>query len=436
LPVETLTDARVRSAAPPKTGILELWDGKTSGLCFRVMKSGVRSWTFRYRPHSGAAFRRVTLGRYPALSLVEARAAAERLRDRVRTGADPQQQTRADREELRAAPAELTFDALADLYIERYAKRQKASWKNDEGYLRANARPAWGKREATSIASQDAARLLFDVVAVAPISANRLRSVLVKLFGWACDSALLSSNPMLGVKKPHREGKGKTRTLNDQEIKLLWHALEKAEAAPGIVAALKSLLLLGQRPGEVAGMAVGELHHLDNDRTAHWELPAGRMKARRAHVVPLPPLAREIVVAEIARQRATTPLTEPEFVFASKFAERARLARHSLSQALSRIIEDLDESGDDAGAVANLKADRPTPHDLRRTLATGLARLGIPRDDRLAVLAHSYGDVHEVYDQYERLPQKRAALEMWERHLRKVIADQPQTDSNVTPLRR
>ena len=41
LPIETLTDARVRSAAPPKTGILELWDGKTSGLCFRVMKSGV-----------------------------------------------------------------------------------------------------------------------------------------------------------------------------------------------------------------------------------------------------------------------------------------------------------------------------------------------------------------------------------------------------------
>ncbi len=288
MPVETLTDARVRSAAPPKTGILELWDGKTSGLCFRVMKSGVRSWTFRYRPHSGAAFRRVTLGRYPALSLVEARGAAERLRDRVRTGADPQQQTRSDREALRAAPEALTFDALADLYIERYAKRQKASWKNDEGYLRANARPAWGQRNAASITSQDAARLLFDVVDVAPVSANRLRSVLVKLFGWACESALLSGNPMLGVKKPHREGKGKTRTLNDQEIRVLWHALEKAEAAPGIVAALKCLLLLGQRPGEVAGMAVSELHHLNNDRTAHWELPPSRMKARRTHVVPLP----------------------------------------------------------------------------------------------------------------------------------------------------
>jgi integrase len=434
LPIETLTDARVRSAAPLEAGILELWDGKTSGLCFRVMKSGVRSWTFRYRPHSGAAFRRVTLGRYPALTLVEARAAAERLRDTVRTGGDPQQQTRNDREALRAAPAELTFDALADLYIERYAKRQKASWKNDQNYLRANARPAWGQRNAASITSQDAARLLFDLVAVAPISANRLRSVLVKLFGWACESALLSNNPMLGVKKPHREGKGKTRTLNDQEIRVLWHALEKATAAPGIVAALKSLLLLGQRPGEVAGMALSELHHLQNERSAHWELPPGRMKARRAHVVPLPPLAREIVVAEVARQYDADHKAKPEFVFASKFAERARLARHSLSQALGRIIEDLDEGGEDAETVASLKADRPTPHDLRRTLATGMARLGIPRDDRLAVLAHSYGDVHEIYDQYERLPQKRAALEMWERHLRKVIADQPPTDGRVLPL--
>jgi Arm DNA-binding domain len=104
LPTEILTDARVRSAAPLEKGILELWDGKTSGLCFRVMKSGVRSWTFRYRPHSGAAFRRVTLGRYPALSLVAARAAAERVRDQVRTGGDPQREKRTNREALHAAP--------------------------------------------------------------------------------------------------------------------------------------------------------------------------------------------------------------------------------------------------------------------------------------------------------------------------------------------
>ena len=101
----------------------------------------------------------------------------------------------------------LTFDALADLYIEKYAKPQKASWKNDAGYLR-HARRVWGKRKAGSITKQDAAKLLFDVVAVAPVSANRLRSVLVKLFGWAATARCSTDNPMLGVKKPHREGEG------------------------------------------------------------------------------------------------------------------------------------------------------------------------------------------------------------------------------------
>ncbi len=285
-------------------------------------------------------------------------------------------------------------------------KPQKASWKNDEGYLR-HARRVWGRRNAAAITRQDAAKLLFDVVATAPVSANRLRSVLVKLFGWACDSALLDDNPMLGVKKPHREGQGKDRVLDDDEIAALWRGFDQASAAPSIIAALRVLLLLGQRPGEVAGMAVSELRQLDDASAARWELPAARMKGRKTHVVPLPPWARQIVQAELAQR------SDPEFVFASRFTDRARLARHSLSQALGRVIEDLDN--------AQLKADPPTPHDLRRTVATGMARLGVPRDDRLAVLAHSYGDVHEVYDRFERLSQKRAALEAWERHLRKVM---------------
>ncbi len=260
------------------------------------------------------------------------------------------------------------------------------------------------------------------------------------MFTWAVDNSLLDTSPMVGIKKPAKEGPGKTRTLRDDEIKVLWSAFDRAfdqgRTAPGIVAALKTMLLLGQRPGEVAGMAVDELHDLDNTASALWAMPAHRMKARKAHVVPLPPLAREIVLAELARQRYPTLEVEPEFVFASKFAERERLARHSLSQALGRIIEDLDDSGVDAETIAKLKADPPTPHDLRRSVATGLSRLGCPRDDRLAVLAHSYGDVHEVYDQYDRLPQKRSALEEWERHLRNVIAGKPAGGAEIVTLRR
>src|SRR5215203_2857218 len=109
-------------------------------------------------------------------------------------------------------------------------------------------------------------------------------------------------------------------------------------------------------------------------------------------------------------------------MFASRFVSRDTLARHSLSQALRRTIVRLEATGDDAEVVETLKAEPPTPHDFRRTVATGMAALGIPREDRLAVLAHLQGDVHgSVYDKYERLKEKRAALETWERHVAGVV---------------
>ena len=132
----------------------------------RADKTGAITFSFRYR--NGAARRRITLGRYPAMSLADARAAAGRVRERVRIGNDPQ----ADRRNQREATSELTFNALADSYLERYAKLQKSSWKHDEWFLR-HARRVWGKRGAASIARQDAAKLLFDVVVKAPVKANR-----------------------------------------------------------------------------------------------------------------------------------------------------------------------------------------------------------------------------------------------------------------------
>jgi integrase len=431
LPIETLTDARVRGAALPKTGRLELWDSKTSGLCFRVTAAGVKSWTFRYRPSTGSARRRILLGHYPTLSLADARAAADRLRGHVRTGADPQQDKRNDRA---ARSQALSFNALCDLYLE-HARRHKSSWKNDEGYLRANARPVWGERAAATITRPDVAKLLLAVVGRSPTTANRVRSILVTMFTWAVDNALLESSPMVGIKKPAKEGAGKTRTLRDDELRVFWNALDDAGLTPSVSAALRTILLLGQRPNEVAGMARDELVEFDEPNMAMWALPASRMKGRRPHCVPLPPFARSIIQGELDRQREAAA-GEPEFVFASRFADRERLARHSLSQAMRRVITNLVADGANRDAVARLKADPPTPHDLRRSVATGLSRLGIPRDDRLAVLAHSYDDVHSIYDQYDRLPQKRAALQAWEKHLRGVIAGKPSTGAKVVRLRR
>ena len=247
------------------------------------------------------------------------------------------------------------------------------------------------------------------------------------MFGWATDAGLLDDNPTLGVKKPSKEIKGKTRILSDPEIRVIWRALEAATVAPGTVAALKVLLLLGQRPAEIAHMAADELHHFDDVAQAVWSIPAHRMKARRDHLVPLPPLAAQIVRTELARH------ARAEFVFTSRSG--ARLPRASLARILADLIDGLDDNGAERSVIARLKADRPTAHDLRRTTATGLSRLGIPREDRLSVLAHAQRDVHgQVYDQFDRLPQKRVALLTWEQHVRQVIAGEP-TGAEIVTLR-
>ena len=193
------------------------------------------------------------------------------------------------------------------------------------------------------------------------------------------------------------------------------------------------MLLTGQRPGEVAGAAIAELAEIDNDARARLEIPADRMKARRAHVVPLAPMA-----LQIAREQLNRAFEGQDHVFPSHFAARGPIARHSMSHGLSRIIASLRVTKDgDAEAVASLKANPPTPQDFRRTVATGLAALGVLREDRLAVLAHAQGDVHGLhYDKYERLKEKRAALEAWERHVSELIALAPAAETVVEIGRR
>ena len=157
------------------------------------------------------------------------------------------------------------------------------------------------------------------------------------------------------------------------------------------------------------------------------------MKARRPHVVPLAPMAHRIFEDAIARRREDG---DKAGVFGSRYFNRETLARHSLSQALRRIVSKLPPEGADAEAVESLQAEPPTPHDFRRTVATGLAALGIPREDRLAVLAHLQNDVHGAhYDKYERLREKRIALEDWERRVATILGEQAPA-ATVTPITR
>jgi len=432
MPTENLTAASIERLQrnPPQSGRLEVWDAKTAGLCLRISATGVASWSYRYRPRAGSGYQRVTLGTVSDIGLADARERAARYRASILDGADPQRERVARRT---AAANVLTFDALADRYLNEYAKPRKSSWRNDESYLK-RPREAWGDRTANTITRRDAITLLDKIKATAPTSANRTQTVVVTLFNWAVEDELLELNPLSGLKKRAPE-KPKERILSEDEIRVLWRALEAADGtSTDIAAALQMLLLTGQRPGEVAGATQDELFALDDAKSAQWQIDAGRMKARRTHIVPLAPLARKLFIEAIARRRTQDDRVG---VFASRFLSRTTLARHSISQALKRIIVRLDTSGQDCETIRALKGNPPSPHDFRRTVATGLASLGIPREDRLAVLAHQATDVHgAVYDQYERLREKRIALQAWERHLAKVLRPQSREEHepNVLPI--
>lgn len=417
MPVVALTSAFVKTLTPPNAGRVEYWDQKTPGLCLRIAASGKASWSFRYRPREGAGFQRITLGKLADLPLSEARERAMRYRVQVSDGEDPQRNRVKKRELSRNI---LTFGRLAERYLNEYAKPNKASWENDEIYLK-RPRAKWADKPASDIRRRDVIDLLDEIKASAPVSANRTQSILSGMFNWAVDGELLPANPAAGLKKRAKETP-KDRVLSDAEVRVLWNLLKAPkEVSQDVADALRLLLLTGQRPGEIAGMVQAELVSFEIADAARWEIPASRMKARRPHIVPLAPMARSLLETVLRRREADG---DGESVFASKFASRTTLARHSLSQGLARLIAALDISGPEAGAIKSLKEYPPTPHDFRRTVGTGLAVLGVLREDRRAVLAHVEGDVHGVhYDKYERLKEKRAALGTWENHVAALIAE-------------
>ncbi|MER9967554.1 tyrosine-type recombinase/integrase [Mesorhizobium sp. M0060] len=412
----------------------------------------IRSWkariyadrivgSLRYKPLGSTVKKRFPLGEYPNITMAEMRRRAEAALGKIRTGADPAAEREAIRKERQQQEKESALDlgGLLDLYYPALAK-QKSSWEQDKGYLERDIRSQWAKLKPRDITTADCTTRLQIVAVRAPVAANRLRSALLRFFDWAIDQSHLTVSPMLGVKKPTKERKdGEVdRVLSDAEFVVLWRAIETSRMIPGMRAALQVLALTGKRPDEIAGLSLAELQHLDDPAEAIADFPASRMKARRRHILPLSAPVIRIIKEQIARQAAEAQAERRamlDHIFASRFADRKRIARHSLSQCLRRIIPALDPNGEDGEIVKRLQADPPTPKAFRATCATGMARLGIPREDRKAVLAHVEDDVMaKHYDAYDRLHEKRIALEGWARHVESLLSGDRKTGA-VIPIR-
>jgi integrase len=411
-----------------------------------VTDKGVRSWSFRFSdPQSGKVTRQTFKG---DLSLKEARAKAREARNEVAKGTNPVEQKRRDLQEATTR----TFKALSDRYLNEHARRHKRTADADERALKLHVLPKWASRRFDRIGRGDVIELCEGIVAAGkPIQANRVQSLISKVFSFALDADLVTSNPCARLKRRSKETRG-TRVLSDGEIRLFWRAIGQSPNSVRIGLALRLVLLTGVRVTELAGAELSEFDKLDDATDASWLIPASRSKNGCPHRVPLSELALDTVreLIEIAKGREEGV---PRFLLASPTGQnrtenRLPIDGHALSVAMTRFGGTMvDRAADEAErpAAATWAADRPTAHDLRRTLATRLSAAGVPAEDVSACLNHARKGVTALhYDQYDRAREKRRALALWAQQVSaivnrqggaKVISMSPGA-SNVVPIGR
>jgi integrase len=199
----------------------------------------------------------------------------------------------------------------------------------------------------------------------APVGANRALAVLRQVYRWALSKAKLEVIPIVGLKAVHRE-KPRDRALAEAEIEKLWSGLPTTEMSDDLKDIIRLALILGQRVGEISGMAA---HEIDLERKL-WLLPAERVKNGVPHTVPLSQLALQILRPRIKGGQ--------RYVFPGRYDAKSPILASAPNKALQR----------------NLKAmrlDAFTVHDIRRTVNTRMAALGISSELRARILNHVSG---------------------------------------------
>lgn len=420
---EKLTALHVTNAAP-KASRYEIADSLQPGLRLVVQKSGAKSYCYRYEREDRKSVK-ITLGRATgpgSLTLQQARDAANDARRLRSAGGDPADQRRAEKraERVRIEAEEREArrkDDTVEKVLGRYYTDHVDSLKSASEVKRVLNRElkGWAKRRVDDIQRADAIKLLDTVKVRAPVQSKRLRAYGKHFFGWCISKELVAANPFDGTTATKEVPRD--RVLTDEELRLILRAIDRLEWPRREFVHL--LLLTAQRLNEVASIEWAELA-LTGD-TPTWVLPAARSKNGRSHTIPLAPAAVEILdgmdrVAGSAR------------VFAS-FSE-AHLKKH-IDHIIQKVaLEDALARGDSPSEV------KPIPHwtlhDLRRTAATTMPRLGVDVVVVERVLNHQMRGVMAVYQKYSFDREKRQALELWAGFLKNLTTER---ESNVVPIR-
>lgn len=383
------------------------------GLQLRIEPTGSR--VFRLRFKVAGATRLITLGSYPGITIAEAHKRVQAYRAQVREGIDPVSEKEATRHANRTAP---TVQHLYEDFRDHYLRRKRKRPAEAEAILENHILPAWGRRKARSITRREIIENVREIAETGgPRIAEVVKGLVGQMFGYAVDTGLLDVSPAVRIPVIGSRGAQRERILTDDEIKTFWTVTGTMNAMAQIRAALRLLLVTGQRRQEVA---LARWEHVDR-KAKIWLIPAEHAKNGKAHVVPLSGMALDVL--DELRAAGTRRTDEGE--------------QRSAYLVPSRLLD--DQAIDPLALTRAVRNNQDvfgftfTPHDLRRTAASGMAALGVQRLVVGKVLNHTDESVTAIYDRHDYLPEKRAALDLWARHLKAIIEGKA---SKVTPIRK
>lgn len=383
------------------------------GFMLRLWPSGEKSFVYRYQRNGKTKI--LTFGTYPQLSLGQAHELHTAARKVLAAGRDPieERASEAKVEKIRAqhekVEAGITTRSVLAEFAWHHLRRGRKNPREVLRVLRVYIANPWKERAVRDITRRDAVILLDKIKGRgSPVMANRIFNLANQAFMFAIKRDLITNNPFIGLDRPGGTESPRERNLNDDEIRSFWQGLDAKDCSVSrpVSLALKLVLTTGQRPGEVASAEWTEI----DTNAAQWNIPAEKSKNGRAHVVPLSALALEILgqLRTLAKGR---PCVLPS-TYTHERPDEAT-SRRSLARALR--VSHKDE---------RLFGCEPfTAHDLRRTAASGMTRIGIQRLHVSKVLNHSDRDVTgRHYDKNDYAVEKERALTQWAEHLREVVS--------------
>lgn len=393
----TITEDTARSFKPadPKADQIR-FDGKFPGFGLRIRRGEhgreFRSFVFQYK--IGNKHRRMNCGKVGKVTAAAAREAAERHAARIVNGEDPANERAVARKE-----ASYTLGAKITEYLEvKKPVMRPRSYNGTKYHLNTQWKPLHG----LAIASIGRANVAAETSAIAkrggPVTANRARASLSAFFRWAIGEGLCDSNPVAGTNKQEENGP-RERALTDAEAAQVYLACDDSEYGRIV----RLLMLTGCRRDEIGSLEWSELDLKAKTIT----LPPARTKNKTEHVIPLTDRAIEILKAVPERER--------KHVFG-----RGKGGYSGWSKSKSEF-------------PAKFKTPW-TLHDIRRTVRTGMGKLGVAPHVAEAVLNHLPAKLIRTYDRNTYAAEKRAALETWANHLAVAVAKA--NGANVTALRK